>query len=131
MVLGAGGTHAALIHVENTKSSTEGKMQFSLHMIRLHAEIFLTLDVASTDASLIGKINSKQQTVWLFPHERTISLLETGVQETLKLNEGERGRNTGYEGKSRKLPPTDMSRWPTLPESCTTLSPLKIQSDGD
>lgn len=101
MVLGAGGTHAVLICVENTKSSTEGKMKFSLHMLHLHAEIFLTLDVASTDASLIWKINSKQQIVWLFPHERTISLLETDIQETLKLNEGERARNTsGYEGKS-------------------------------
>lgn len=43
----------------------------ALHAVRLHAGMFLTLNVASPDASLIWKINSKQQILSLFPRERT------------------------------------------------------------
>lgn len=109
---GLGGRGGHLLHrlvLKRQKVPRKVKCSFrcpSLHMIHLHAEIFRTLDAASTDAPLIWKINSQQQIVRLFPHERTMSLLETDIQETLKLNEGERGRNpSGYEGKSLACPP--------------------------
>lgn len=47
------------------------KGALALHPVRLHAGMFLTLNVASPDASLIWKINSKQQILSLFPRERT------------------------------------------------------------
>lgn len=53
---------------EKVKGSVQSS---SLHNIHLHAGIFLTLDVASTDAPLVWKINSKQQILLLFPRERT------------------------------------------------------------
>lgn len=66
----------------------------------LHTGMFLTGNLAPTDASLSWKINSKQQILLLFPGERTVVCTGDEATWSSKMH-----RYIRVEGESLELPP--------------------------